>query len=42
MIAAVRLMAKSAGFRNRRMFPQQRAAFLGMTAVTGVIDVVLL
>lgn len=38
MIRAMRRVAQTAVFRYRLMLPQVRAAFLGMTLETGIVD----
>ncbi len=38
MIGAVRRMAKGTVLGDRRMLPEVRAAFFGMTLVTGIVQ----
>ena len=39
MVTAVRVVAQGAVFGNGRVLPQERAALLGMTAVTGIVHI---
>ena len=39
MVTAVRVVAQGAVFGNGRVLPQERAALLGMTAVTGIVQI---